>query len=89
MPVEAIRTYIIPPEKADYMVPATSSASQGTDIDMNLDPALTGIPIPEPNPDQPMRSNLRLFPPPLFSRQTIPQLYKFVTRHPKAVKDGH
>jgi hypothetical protein len=25
-----------------------------------------------------MKSNLRLFPPPLFSRQTIPQAYKFV-----------
>ncbi|KAJ7699882.1 RNA polymerase III transcription factor IIIC subunit-domain-containing protein [Mycena rosella] len=62
MDVEAIRTYVIPPEKADYMLPATASSSQGPDIDMNLDPELTGIPLPEPNPDQPMRSNLRLFP---------------------------
>ncbi|KAJ7499127.1 RNA polymerase III transcription factor IIIC subunit-domain-containing protein [Mycena latifolia] len=77
MDVEAIRTYVIPPEKADYMVPATASSSQGTDIDMNLDPELTGIPLPEPDPDQPMRSNLRLFPPPLFSRQTLPQSYNF------------
>ncbi|KAJ7431284.1 RNA polymerase III transcription factor IIIC subunit-domain-containing protein [Mycena galericulata] len=77
MDVEAIRTYTIPPEKADYMVPVAASSSQSTDIDMNLDPELTGIPLPERNPDQPMRSNLRLFPPPLFSRQTIPQFYNF------------
>ncbi|KAJ7086691.1 RNA polymerase III transcription factor IIIC subunit-domain-containing protein [Mycena epipterygia] len=79
MDVEAIRTYVIPPEKADYMVPVPMSSAEGTDIDMNLDPELTGIPLPEPNPDTdpPMRSNLRLFPPPLFSRQTLPQSYNF------------
>ncbi|KAJ7095191.1 RNA polymerase III transcription factor IIIC subunit-domain-containing protein [Mycena belliarum] len=77
MDVEAIRAYVIPPEKADYMVPAPAPSSQGASIDMNLDPELTGIPLPGPNPDQPMRSNLRLFPPPLFSRQTLPQLYNF------------
>ncbi|KAF7352970.1 hypothetical protein MVEN_01264400 [Mycena venus] len=77
MDVEAIRTYVIPPEKADYMVPMATSSAQGQDIDMNLDPALTGIPLPEPDPNQPMRSNLRLFPPPLFSRQTIPHSYNF------------
>ncbi|KAJ7774340.1 RNA polymerase III transcription factor IIIC subunit-domain-containing protein [Mycena maculata] len=76
MDVEAIRTYTIPPEKADYMVPVASSSQDG-DVDMNLDPELTGIPLPEPDPNQPMRSNLRLFPPPLFSRQTLPQLYNF------------
>ena len=27
------------------------------------------------------QSNLRLFPPPIFARQTIPQGYKFVVRH--------
>ncbi|KAJ7047575.1 RNA polymerase III transcription factor IIIC subunit-domain-containing protein [Mycena alexandri] len=77
MDVEAIRTYVIPPEKAEYMVPVTKSSSQGSDIDMNLDPELTGIPLPEPDHNQPMRSNLRLFPPPLFSRQTLPQSYNF------------
>ncbi|KAK7061544.1 RNA polymerase III transcription factor IIIC subunit-domain-containing protein [Favolaschia claudopus] len=75
MDVEAIRTYVIPPEKADYMVPVAPSSSQ--DIDMNLDPELTGIPLPEPSTEPEMRSNLRLFPPPLFSRQAIPQLYNF------------
>ncbi|KAJ7667797.1 RNA polymerase III transcription factor IIIC subunit-domain-containing protein [Mycena polygramma] len=79
MDVEAIRTYVIPPEKADYMVPVTKSSSNGPDIDMdlNLDPELTGIPLPQADSEQPMRSNLRLFPPPLFSRQTIPQAYNF------------
>ncbi|KAJ7781467.1 RNA polymerase III transcription factor IIIC subunit-domain-containing protein [Mycena metata] len=77
MDVEAIRTYVIPPENAEYMVPVTRSSSQGPDIDMNLDPELTGIPLPEPDPNQPLRSNLRLFPPPLFSRQTLPQSYNF------------
>ncbi|KAJ7179308.1 RNA polymerase III transcription factor IIIC subunit-domain-containing protein [Mycena filopes] len=77
MDVEAIRTYAIPPEKAEYMIPVTNPSSQGADIDMNLDPQLTGIPLPEPDLAQPMRSNLRLFPPPLFSRQTIPQAYNF------------
>ncbi|KAF7355135.1 hypothetical protein MSAN_01429100 [Mycena sanguinolenta] len=76
MDVEAIRTYVIPPEKADYMIPVTKN-SQGQDVDMNLDPELTGIPHPDPQAEQPMRSNLRLFPPPLFSRQTIPQSYNF------------
>ncbi|KAF7331916.1 hypothetical protein MKEN_00071900 [Mycena kentingensis (nom. inval.)] len=71
--VDAIRSYTIPPEKADYMVPAT----QDTSLDTNIDPALTGVPQPEPNPEQPMRSNLRLFPPPLFSRQGFPQSYQF------------
>ncbi|KAJ7228866.1 RNA polymerase III transcription factor IIIC subunit-domain-containing protein [Mycena pura] len=75
MDVEAVRSYVMPAEKADYNVPATPL--QDTDIDMNLDPELTGIPIPEPDSNPQMRSNLRLFPPPLFSRQMLPQLYNF------------
>jgi hypothetical protein len=58
--VEAIRTYRIPDEKEDYVVPLDSSLSdpsQSNDV---------------------TRSNLRLFPPPLFSRQGISQVYKFV-----------
>jgi hypothetical protein len=78
--VEAIRSYTIPPETADYMVPAPGPSSQGGDVDMNLDPELMGMPQPENTlaPNQQMRSNLRLFPPPLFSRQTLPQHYKSV-----------
>ncbi|KAJ7283802.1 RNA polymerase III transcription factor IIIC subunit-domain-containing protein [Mycena rebaudengoi] len=79
MDVEAIRSYTIPPETADYMVPAPGPSSQGGDVDMNLDPELMGMPQPENTlaPNQQMRSNLRLFPPPLFSRQTLPQHYNF------------
>ncbi|KAF5387778.1 hypothetical protein D9615_000215 [Tricholomella constricta] len=84
MDVEALQSYVIPEEKANYMVPCEGSPS-GTDMDLdaNLDPQLTGIPVPPPHPEShssskpAMRSNLRLFPPPLFSRQTIPQAYNF------------
>nr|GAT53955.1 predicted protein [Mycena chlorophos] len=69
--VESIRSYVVPPEKADYLVPVAA------DDNMNIDPTLTGVPLPEPPSEQPMRSNLRLFPPPLFSRQGFPQTYNF------------
>ena len=42
--------------------------------DSNLDPQLLELSQPVPLPPK----GLRLFPPPLFSRQTIPQGYKFV-----------
>ncbi|KAF7301453.1 hypothetical protein MIND_00710600 [Mycena indigotica] len=71
--VDAIRSYVVPPEKADYTVPI----SEPTSIDVNIDPALTGAPNSAPPDSQPMRSNLRLFPPPLFSRQGYPQSYNF------------
>lgn len=51
------------------------------DVDSNLDPQLTDpsgtLSLPEAVPQGTMKSNLRLFPPPLFSRQTIPQGYKY------------
>lgn len=65
--VEAIRKYSIPVEKEDYTLPA----------DPILDPQL----VPEAVYSQStsaFRSNLRLFPPPLFSRQGISQNYKYV-----------
>lgn len=84
MDVEALQSYLIPEEKADYIVPIEGSASEiAMDIDFNLDPRLTGRPAPPSQPEglsppgPSMRSNLRLFPPPLFSRQTIPQAYNF------------
>jgi len=64
--VEAIRSYTIPDEKEDYVVPIGTSCS---DADSCLDE--------EPG-EKVMRSNLRLFPPPLFSRQGISQIYKYV-----------
>jgi general transcription factor 3C polypeptide 5 (transcription factor C subunit 1) len=62
--VEAITKYVIPPEKEDYMVPVTI-ASQSLDFDPQL-----AVPVE-------MRSNLRMFPPPLFSRQGISHNYKW------------
>ncbi|KAG6855045.1 hypothetical protein C0991_005974 [Blastosporella zonata] len=78
MDVDALQSYVMPEEKAEYTV--TINGASGTDMDVDdiLDPQLTGVPIPpQPAKDIPIiRSNLRLFPPPLFSRQTIPQAYK-------------
>ena len=59
-----ILQYAIPEEKEEYVVAAKPDA-----MDIDIDPALATVP-------QEPRSNLRLPPPPLFSRQTIPQIYK-------------
>ncbi|KAF7985190.1 hypothetical protein HWV62_7796 [Athelia sp. TMB] len=71
--VDAIQQYRMPEPTEDYTIPA----------DPVLDPQLaqeTVAPSPVPptasQPSAP-RSNLRLFPPPLFSRQGIPQNYNF------------
>lgn len=66
--MEAIRNYSIPDEKEDYIISADADA-------MVIDPQLSGEPVAEPLE---MKSNLRLFPPPLFSRQNVPQHYGFV-----------
>lgn len=63
--VDAIIQYVIPEEKEDYVL----SSPAGTDP--NIDPGLMkhdGLTA--------SLSNLRLFPPPIFSRQGIPQNYK-------------
>ncbi|KAG6833759.1 hypothetical protein H0H87_001191 [Tephrocybe sp. NHM501043] len=80
MDVDALESYVIPDEKADYTVPFESSFGTDMDVDVNLDPQLTGVPeLEQPENTAPaVRSNLRLFPPPLFSRQTIPQAYKWI-----------
>ncbi|KAK0206225.1 RNA polymerase III transcription factor IIIC subunit-domain-containing protein [Desarmillaria ectypa] len=88
MDVEAIRAYKFPEEKADYMVPANPStpssphlpppsSTSDPDFEMNLDPQLLDVSKPAPASNSDMRSNLRLFPPPIFSRQSIPQVYNF------------
>ncbi|KAK0191277.1 RNA polymerase III transcription factor IIIC subunit-domain-containing protein [Armillaria mellea] len=88
MDVEAIRTYRFPEEKADHMVPANPlppssqpvpppSLTSDTDFEMNLDPQLLDGSNTAPASNSDMQSNLRLFPPPIFSRQTIPQVYNF------------
>ncbi|KIM68705.1 hypothetical protein SCLCIDRAFT_13482 [Scleroderma citrinum Foug A] len=65
--VDAIRQYAIPDEKEDYLIPSESTLR-------DIDPQLTGE-IEQAASTS--RSNLRLFPPPLFSRQGIPQNYNF------------
>ncbi|KAG9317214.1 RNA polymerase III transcription factor IIIC subunit-domain-containing protein [Chiua virens] len=66
MDVDAIRQYTIPEEKEDYLF----SSSAGNDH--NIGPSLVKNGGPSVT-----QSNLRLFPPPIFSRQGIPQNYNF------------
>ena len=62
--VEYIRNYTIPPEKEDYDLPVDD---------------MEGIEGAEAGPSgTKSRSNLRLIPPPVFTRQLIPQIYKYV-----------
>ncbi|EEB93511.1 hypothetical protein MPER_07817, partial [Moniliophthora perniciosa FA553] len=91
MDVDKLRSYKIPPEKEDYIVPSETSMPAGTNdsgMEMDIDPQLiaederaraannTGEQQEQLTP-VPMKSNLRLFPPPLFSRQTISQAYNY------------
>jgi len=69
--VEGIRGYQFPSEKEDYTTDDPSS------MDVDIDPQLVGRAHPEAQHST-QRSNLRLFPPPIFSRQGIPQNYKCV-----------
>lgn len=68
--VEGIMNFRIPPEQEDYVVPEDPSA-------IDIDPQLTGTDNNHQSGLK-LKSNLRLFPPPLFSRQNIPQNYKYV-----------
>ncbi|KAF9470465.1 hypothetical protein BDN70DRAFT_821342 [Pholiota conissans] len=84
MDVDALCSYTIPPEPSDdassQPPPRCTGSPAEMDIDMNLDPRLFDIPpTPEapPTSEVPTHQPLRLFPPPLFSRQTIPQGYNF------------
>ena len=61
-------SYHIPEEKEEYTLPVYSDA-----MDVDIDPSL----IADPETGRAVKSNLRLPPPPVFSRQTIPQIYKF------------
>jgi hypothetical protein len=65
--VDAIRQYSILEEKEDYLVSTSVHPPE-------LDPALAE----QSEQTSESRSNLRLFPPPLFSRQNVPQNYKRV-----------
>ncbi|KZP24581.1 hypothetical protein FIBSPDRAFT_1042044 [Athelia psychrophila] len=70
MDVDAIQQYRMPEATEDYTIPA----------DPVLDPQLvqdSTAPSAAAPQNWAPRSNLRLFPPPLFSRQGIPQNYNF------------
>ncbi|PPQ95507.1 hypothetical protein CVT26_008535 [Gymnopilus dilepis] len=76
MDVNFLSTYTIPAESSKAAA-QPSSTTTDKDIDMNLDPQLlTDSEMAKARTSQP-QSALRLFPPPLFSRQTIPQGYNF------------
>lgn len=69
--VDSILSFRIPEEKEDYTILENS-----TQMDIDIDPQLLD---PTSNPAamaSRIKSNLRLPPPPLFSRQAVPQLYK-------------
>ena len=73
--VEGIRAYRLPPETEDYTIDDPSA------MDVDVDPQLVGRTQPEAQHSA-QRSNLRLFPPPIFSRQGISQNYKYVAPGP-------
>ncbi|KAF8484494.1 RNA polymerase III transcription factor IIIC subunit-domain-containing protein, partial [Russula ochroleuca] len=68
--VDGIRGYRFPQETEDYTTDDPSA------MDVDIDPQLVGRSHPEAQHST-QRSNLRLFPPPIFSRQGIPQNYNF------------
>ncbi|KAI0734983.1 RNA polymerase III transcription factor IIIC subunit-domain-containing protein [Fomitopsis betulina] len=67
MDVDGIMSYHVSEEKEDYIVPQDPDA-------MEIDPQLTGV---DKSTGPKMKSNLRLFTPPLFGRQPIPQNYNY------------
>ncbi len=69
--VEGISAYRLPQETEDYTIDDPSA------MDVDIDPQLVGRTQPEAQHST-QRSNLRLFPPPIFSRQGISQNYKYV-----------
>ncbi|KAF9076381.1 RNA polymerase III transcription factor IIIC subunit-domain-containing protein [Rhodocollybia butyracea] len=85
MDVQAITAYRVPPEKEDYITTAPmQEVSEPDPTEMNIDPQLRSeLSVPPTTttttviqPSLP-RSNLRLFPPPIFSRQGIAQTYNY------------
>lgn len=75
--VEALRAYEIQEEDFRPLQRPTIDAN----IDSALLPAATSEQPPFSAPDAiETQNSLRLFPPPIFSRQTVPQGYKSVTR---------
>ncbi|EIW82231.1 hypothetical protein CONPUDRAFT_122910 [Coniophora puteana RWD-64-598 SS2] len=99
MDVDAIRAFRMPEEKEDYIVPSNYSRISGDAVDKSvpIDPQLAGPSIVSASSSteaaseastsstSATRSNLRLFPPPIFSRQGLPQNYYFKA-NPASVK---
>lgn len=75
IPVDGIMKYSIPEEKEDYLIPKPTSTAE---TDMVIDPQLLSDSQQTESTAVEMKSNIRLFPPPLFSRQSVPHSYKFV-----------
>jgi hypothetical protein len=75
MTVEGIHAYRLSQETEDYTIDDPSA------MDVDIDPQLVGRTQPEAQHST-QRSNLRLFPPPIFSRQGISQNYKYVAPGP-------
>ncbi|KAI0637731.1 RNA polymerase III transcription factor IIIC subunit-domain-containing protein [Trametes polyzona] len=72
MDVDGILRYHIPPEDENYTVTEADPSA------MDIDPQLLGEgEAATSGTDPKIRSNLRLFPPPLFSRQCVPQNYNY------------
>jgi general transcription factor 3C polypeptide 5 (transcription factor C subunit 1) len=69
--VDGILSFQIPEEKEDYTIPILPA-----DMDIDIDPQLSDSANNIKATSAPVKSNLRLPPPPLFSRQAVPQLYK-------------
>ncbi|EKM59615.1 uncharacterized protein PHACADRAFT_205839 [Phanerochaete carnosa HHB-10118-sp] len=73
MDVDSILAYRIPEEKEDYTMVEETTPMEA-DMDPHIDPQLVGS-SPKATGSG-VKSNLRLPPPPLFSRQAVPHLYK-------------
>ncbi|TFY80278.1 hypothetical protein EWM64_g3735 [Hericium alpestre] len=73
MDADGIRSYSIPQEKEEYTLAEDPDAMQ-IDPQLAIDPQLIGG-SQEHAPRR--KTTLRMFPPPLFSRQTIPQNYNY------------
>ena len=67
MTAQAIKDFKFGPEKEDYSV---------MDQSIPLDPSLIHVDEDTVMQKLKYRSNLRMMPPPVFSRQGIPQMYK-------------
>lgn len=74
--VDAITAYRMPLERNYEPIAGSGSGQEG--FEMHLDPELAATSTSAAATPASGSSNLRLFPPPLFSRQTISQNYKYV-----------